>query len=81
MKPSDKKREKHKALKGRKKKEFYFGWQDGYGAFLISKSSENAVIQYIQNQQDHHRKKSFQEEFIEFLNKYGIEYNENYIWK
>ena len=34
------------------------------------------MIQYIQNQQDHHRKKSFQEEFIEFLNKYGIEYNE-----
>jgi len=39
------------------------------------------VIQYIQNQQDHHRKKSFQEEFIDFLNKYGIEYDENYIWK
>src|SRR3990167_8722843 len=55
VKPSDKKREKHKALKGRKKKEFYFGWQDGYGAFSISKSSGNAVIQYIQNQQDHHR--------------------------
>ena len=53
----------------------------GYGAFSISKSSGNAVIQYIQNQQDHHRKKSFQEEFIEFLNKYGIEYNENYIRK
>jgi len=39
------------------------------------------VIQYIQNQQDYHRKKSFQEEFIDFLNKYGIEYDENYIWK
>ena len=58
-----------------------FGWQDGYGAFSISKSSENAVIQYIQNQQEHHRKKSFQEEFIDFLNKYGIKYDENYIWK
>ena len=46
-----------------------FGWQDGYGAFSISKSSESAVIQYIQNQKEHHRKK------------YGIEYNENYIWK
>ena len=58
-----------------------FGWQDGYGAFSVSKSAEDMVIQYIRNQQDHHRKKSFQEEFIEFLNKYGIEYDENYIWK
>ena len=58
-----------------------FGWQEGYGAFSISKSSENAVIQYIRNQQEHHRNKSFQEEFIDFLNKYGIKYDENYIWK
>ncbi len=58
-----------------------FGWQDGYGAFSISKSSESAVIQYIQNQKEHHRKKSFQEEFKEILNKYGVEYKENYIWK
>lgn len=58
-----------------------FIWQDGYGAFSISKSSENAVIHYIQDQQIHHRKKSFQEEFIDFLKKYGIEYDENYIWK
>jgi len=58
-----------------------FGWQEGYGAFSVSKSSEDMVIQYIRNQQEHHRKKSFQEEFIDFLNKYGIEYDENYIWK
>ncbi|MDO8140087.1 MAG: IS200/IS605 family transposase [Candidatus Brocadiales bacterium] len=58
-----------------------FGWQDGYGAFSVSKSSEDAIIQYIRSQQEHHRKKSFQEEFIDFLNKYGIEYDENYIWK
>ena len=58
-----------------------FGWQDGYGAFSVSKSAEDTVIQYIRNQQEHHRKKSFQEEFIEFLNKHGIEYDENYIWK
>ena len=53
-----------------------FGWQDGYGAFSINKSSENAIIQYIRSQPDHHRKKSFQEEFIGYLNKYGIEYDE-----
>ena len=58
-----------------------FGWQDGYGAFSVSKSSEEKVIQYIRNQQHHHREKSFQEEFIDMLNKYHIEYNEKYIWK
>ena len=58
-----------------------FGWQDGYGAFSVCKSAEDTVIQYITNQQEHHRKKSFQEEFIEFLNKHGIKYDENYIWR
>jgi putative transposase len=58
-----------------------FGWQDGYGAFSVSKSSEKKVIQYIRDQQHHHRKTSFQEEFIDILNKYGIEYDEKYIWK
>ncbi|HHT9116782.1 MAG TPA: transposase, partial [Candidatus Wunengus californicus] len=58
-----------------------FGWQDGYGAFSVSKSSEGAVIQYIKNQQNHHRERSFQEEFIDMLNKYGVKYDEKYIWK
>ena len=58
-----------------------FGWQDGYGAFSVSKSSEKKVIQYIRDQQLHHRKKSFQEGFVDILNKYGIEYDEKYIWK
>ena len=58
-----------------------FEWQDGYGAFSVSKSSESMVIQYIRNQQNHHRKRSFQEEFIDMLKKYGVEYDENYIWK
>ncbi len=58
-----------------------FRWQDGYGAFSVSKSSEKKVIQYIRDQKHHHRKRSFQEEFIDILNKYGIEYDEKYIWK
>ncbi len=58
-----------------------FGWQDGYGAFSVSKSSEKQVMQYIRDQQHHHRKMSFQEEFVDFLNKYNIEYDEKYIWK
>ena len=58
-----------------------FGWQDGYGAFTISKSAEDSVVQYIRNQQEHHNKRSFQEEFIYFLDKFWIEYDKNYIWK
>jgi REP element-mobilizing transposase RayT len=58
-----------------------FGWQDGYGAFSVSKSSEEKVIQYIRNQQHHHKKRSFQEEFVDLLNKYDITFDEKYIWK
>src|SRR5437763_14353837 len=48
-----------------------FGWQDGYGAFTVSKSDLPDVIRYIQNLREHHRKKTFQEEYLEILNKYG----------
>ena len=58
-----------------------FGWQDGYGAFTVSKSVEDSVVKYIRNQQEHHRERSFQEEFTDFLDKFGIEYDNNYIWK
>jgi putative transposase len=57
-----------------------FGWQDGYAAFTVSKSNIPEVITYIQNQRDHHRKKTFQEEYLEFLRENGIEYNERYLW-
>jgi len=56
-----------------------FGWQDGYGAFTVSKSNIPAVIQYIQNQREHHRKKTFQEEYLEFLHANNIEYDERYL--
>ncbi len=49
-----------------------FRWQEGYGAFSLSKSAEDAVIQYIRDQQEHHRKKSFQEEFIDFLYQFSF---------
>ncbi len=58
-----------------------FGWQVGYGAFSVSKSSEEKVIQYIRDQQHHHSKRSFQDEFIDMLNKYDISYDDKYIWK
>ena len=57
-----------------------FGWQTGYGVFSASESSIAAVMQYIASQQQHHKKHSFQEEFVAFLKKNHIEYDERYIW-
>jgi putative transposase len=58
-----------------------FGWQTGYGAFSVSQSNISSVLRYIANQEEHHRKVSFQEEFIAYLRKHGIEYDERYIWQ
>ena len=57
-----------------------FAWQDGYGAFTVSRSNVSSVMTYIQNQREHHRKRTFQEEYRELLEKHGIEYDERYIW-
>jgi REP element-mobilizing transposase RayT len=57
-----------------------FKWQDGYGAFTVSKSNVLDVAEYIVNQREHHRTKSYQEEYIAFLTRHGIEYDERYIW-
>jgi REP element-mobilizing transposase RayT len=57
-----------------------FEWQDGYGAFTIGKSQLDDVAQYVANQRDHHRVRTFQEEFRAFLEKYEIEYDERYVW-
>ena len=58
-----------------------FQWQEGYGAFSYSKSQLTNVIQYIENQEVHHKVKSFKEEYLEFLRKFEIEYDEKYIFK
>ena len=57
-----------------------FGWQDGYAAFTVSKSNIPQLIKYIQNQRAHHRKKTFQEEYLDFLHANGIDYDERYLW-
>ena|SRR5215216_5354102 len=57
-----------------------FGWQAGYGAFSVSQSSAGEVIRYIKEQEAHHKRLTFQEEFVAFLKKHGIEYDERYIW-
>ena len=57
-----------------------FSWQKGYGAFSISPSNIEGVKRYILNQEEHHQRKTFQEEYIELLRASGIEYDERYLW-
>lgn len=56
-----------------------FAWQQGYGAFSVSISAVDATIEYIRRQEEHHRKSSFRDEFVAFLEKHGIEYDERYM--
>lgn len=64
--------------KGTEFREFY--WQSGYGAFSIGQSGIESLKRYIANQKEHHRTKTFQEEFRQFLAKYTVEYDERYLW-
>jgi REP element-mobilizing transposase RayT len=57
-----------------------FAWQAGYGAFAVSYSQVKTVQRYINRQADHHRKRTFQEEFLEFLQRHDIAYDERYLW-
>ena len=57
-----------------------FAWQDGYGAFTVSRSNVEDVAAYILGQREHHRHKTFQEEYLAFLQKHGIQYDEKYLW-
>jgi REP element-mobilizing transposase RayT len=57
-----------------------FGWQDGYAAFAVSKSQLGDVEEYIRNQREHHRSKTFQEEYRAFLDRHEIAYDERYLW-
>ena len=59
-------------------KDFY--WQRGYAMFSVSPTHREEVEKYVRNQEEHHQKKTFQEELLGFLNRYGIEYNEEYMW-
>jgi hypothetical protein len=57
-----------------------FAWQDGYGAFTVSKSHVPKVVEYIKNQRLHYTKQTFEEEFIELLELHEIEYDERYVF-
>jgi REP element-mobilizing transposase RayT len=74
------KRESSKFIKtlGVKYKEFY--WQRGYGMFSVGPAHREEAEVYVRNQEEHHREKTFQQEFRGFLMRYGIEYDEQYVW-
>jgi|SRR5690554_3541764 len=60
---------------------FKFNWQEGYGAFSYSHSAMDNVVKYVMNQKEHHKKQSFKEEYLDFLNKFQIEYKDEYLFK
>lgn len=55
------------------------GWQDGYGAFTYTIKEKDRLIEYVKNQEEHHRTKTFKEEYIDLLNEHGIQFNEKYL--
>ncbi|MEO6750743.1 MAG: IS200/IS605 family transposase [Chthoniobacteraceae bacterium] len=57
-----------------------FAWQEGYGAFTVSATHCDSVREYIARQEEHHRTRTFQEEYLEFLQRGGVEYDERYLW-
>ncbi|NDV46912.1 transposase [Paludibacter sp. 221] len=57
-----------------------FAWQGGYGGFSVSPSLHDKTKRYIENQEEHHKKMTFREEYLMFLKEYGIEYNEQHLW-
>jgi putative transposase len=57
-----------------------FAWQEKYGAFSVSESRVDAIIEYIKSQAKHRRRMTFQEEFVVLLKKHRIEYDERYLW-
>jgi len=58
-----------------------FAWQTGYGAFTVSASNEDSVFEYIRNQEEHHRRVSWQEEFVALLRKHRVPFDEKFLWK
>lgn len=57
-----------------------FAWQEGYGAFSVSPSKADAVVQYIAGQEEHHRRVGFEEEFVAFLERHGVDYDRERLW-
>ncbi|WP_312075307.1 IS200/IS605 family transposase [Chryseobacterium sp.] len=69
-----------KWIKTKDEKFSNFYWQSGYGAFSVNPTETDLVKKYIQNQEEHHKVKNFQDEYRAFLKKYDVEYDEKYVW-
>jgi REP element-mobilizing transposase RayT len=74
------KRESSKFIKTIRSDLEAFYWQRGYGIFSVSPTHRKNVVAYIESQEEHHRTKTFQDEYREFLNRYGIKFDEQYVW-
>jgi putative transposase len=74
------KKDSSKFVKGLDPELSEFHWQNGYGLFSVSESHTDAVRKYVQNQEEHHRKVSFQEEYLRILEKNNVAFDENYLW-
>lgn len=75
------KKSSNEFIKEKRFTKFKFQWQEGFGAFSYSHSNLDNVIQYIMNQKEHHKKRSFREEYLEFLRKFEIEFKEDYLFE
>jgi putative transposase len=74
------KKSSNEFIKEKKFTKLKFQWQEGYGAFSYSHSNLDNVIKYIMNQKEHHKKKTFKEEYLEFLQKFEIEFKDEYLF-
>jgi len=68
-------------IKGERLSKFNFEWQKGYGAFIHSRSQIDTVVKYILTQREHHKKKTFKEEYLEILEKNNVEFNQDYLFE
>jgi len=68
-------------IKDNKLTKYRFSWQEGFGAFSYSHSQLDHVIKYVMNQKEHHKMKSFKEEYLELLKKFEIEFDEKYLFE
>ncbi|QAA81081.1 IS200/IS605 family transposase [Aequorivita sp. H23M31] len=75
------KKSSNKFINEKKFSKYKFDWQDGYGAFSYSHSALDNVIKYIQNQKEHHKRQSFKEEYRLFLEKFKVEFREEYLFE
>jgi len=74
------KRHSSRWIKTKDKYYTQFSWQGGYGGFSVSSSLHDKTKSYISKQEEHHKKKSFREEYLIFLKEYGVDYNEQFLW-